>query len=71
MRAYACIAGMDYWQTKRKEAEAELEAARTLSALKAAARKLMLARPELKRLEQAPKRASRSNRGSASAGASS
>jgi hypothetical protein len=53
LRVPAYISGMEYWKTKLKEVEAELEAARTLGALNGAARKLMLARRELKRLEQA------------------
>jgi hypothetical protein len=61
----------EYWRAKLREAEAELEAGSTLTAVNAAAKRLMLARRELKLLEQAPKRARRSNRGRASAGVSS
>jgi hypothetical protein len=74
-RARAYIAGMDlkYWQAALREAEAELDAARTRTELDAAAKKFQRARAALKELEIAakgkPKR--RSSRGRASAGASS
>jgi hypothetical protein len=61
----------EYWQKALRQAERELEAARTLTALNAAAKRLMLARRELKLLEQPPKRARSSNRGRESAGAAS
>jgi hypothetical protein len=66
VRAY--IAGMNdfaYWTTKLQEAERELEAATRRSAVNAAARRLMLAKAGLKRLE--PPRTAHS-RGSRSAG---
>ena len=72
-RAHAYIDGMDlrYWQTALREAEAELDAARTRSELDAAAKKFQRAKAALKELEIAaegkPKR--RSSRGRASAGA--
>ena len=74
-RARAYIAGMDlrYWQTALREAEAELDAARTRSEINAAAKRFQRAKAALKELEIAaegkPKR--RSSRGRASAGASS
>jgi hypothetical protein len=74
-RARAYIAGMDitYWQTALREAEGQLDAARTRSELNAAAKKLQRAKAALKELEAEtagkPKR--RSSRGRASAGASS
>jgi hypothetical protein len=43
-----------YWQKQLREAEAELDAARTRSALDAAAKKLQRAKAELKRLEAEP-----------------
>jgi hypothetical protein len=52
-----------YWQTAVREAEAELDAARTRSEIAAAARKLERAKAELKRLEgQAAKPRSRQRR---------
>jgi hypothetical protein len=44
-----------YWQKALRQAERELEAARTLSALNAAAKRLMLARRELELLEHRPR----------------
>ena len=61
----------EYWTKKLRDAERELETAKKRSDVNAAAQKLQRARAELKGLEQAPKRAHRSNRGRASAGASS
>jgi hypothetical protein len=56
-----------YWITKLRDAEAELESARTRTAINAAAKRVMRAKAELKRLEaDRPKRPSR---GSRSAGA--
>jgi hypothetical protein len=48
----------DYWTKKLQQAEAELDAATTLTAVKAAAKKLQRAKAELKELEAAkrPKR---------------
>jgi hypothetical protein len=61
----------DYWKTALQEALAELDAARGKVALDAAARKVMRARTELKRMG-APKRPKRkSNCGAASADAAS
>jgi hypothetical protein len=40
-----------YWTKKLREAERELNAARTRTAVSAAAKKLMRAKAELKRLE--------------------
>ena len=72
-RAY--IAGMDlrYWQTALREAEAELDAARTRTELNAAAKKFQRAKAALKELEIAAdgKPKLRSSRGRAAAGASS
>jgi hypothetical protein len=45
-----------YWTKKLQEAERELDAARTRTAVNAAAKKLHLAKAELKRLEQKPTR---------------
>jgi hypothetical protein len=44
----------DYWAEKLREAEAELDAATTLTAVKAAAKKLQRAKAELKELEGKP-----------------
>jgi hypothetical protein len=44
-----------YWQKKLREAEAELEAARTRTAVNAAAKRVQLAKAELRRLEQKAK----------------
>ena len=55
-RAGAYIPAMDdlaYWTKKLQEAERELEAARTRTAVNAAAKKLHLAKSELRRLEKA------------------
>ena len=61
-----------YWTEKLRQAERELDAARTRTALGEAARKFQEARAELKRLEieraERPKR--KPSRGSRSAGAS-
>jgi hypothetical protein len=43
---------LTYWTAKLKEAERELEAAARRSEVNAAAKKLQLAKAELKRLEQ-------------------
>jgi hypothetical protein len=62
-----------YWTKAIREAEQELEAATTLTAVNAAAKKLQRAKAELKALEvesiERPKR--RPSRGGASAAASS
>jgi hypothetical protein len=62
-----------HWTKALREAEAELEAAKALSAVNAAAKKVMHAEAELKQLEaeaaQQPKR--RPSRGAEAAGASS
>jgi hypothetical protein len=62
-----------YWQAALREAEAELDAARTRTELDAAAKKFQRAKAALKELELAakdkPKR--RASRGRTSAGASS
>jgi hypothetical protein len=52
----ATFYGMDqeYWTKQLREAEAELEAAKTLSAVNAAAKKLQRAKAELKALEGEP-----------------
>jgi hypothetical protein len=63
---------LTYWTEKLRQAEQELDAARTRTALGEAARKFQQARAELKRLEmdrEQPKR--RASRGSRSASASS
>jgi hypothetical protein len=63
----------DFWTKELRETEAELAAAKRRTELNAAAKKLMLAKAQLKRLEaetaDRPKR--RPSRGSRSAGASS
>jgi hypothetical protein len=73
-RGLTCtIAAMDareYWTRQLREAQAELVAARRRTELNAAAKRLTVARRELRLLEQAPKKARRFNRGSRSAGAS-
>ena len=43
--------GITYWQKALREAERELDAARTHTALNAAAEKLMCAKEAMKRLE--------------------
>jgi hypothetical protein len=60
---FACarryIRGMtdrEYWTKKLQEAERELDAATTRTAVNAAAKRVMLAKRELKRLEQKPTR---------------
>lgn len=67
--------GMDraHWQKELRKAEAELEAARTLTAVKVAARKLQRAKTELKSLEDAPaeRPKRRASRGRASGATSS
>jgi len=74
-RAPAYIGGMDdvtYWTEKLRQAEQELDAARTRSAVDEAAARYQRAKADLKRLEAdraAPKR--RTNRGRASAASSS
>jgi hypothetical protein len=63
--------GRDYWTKALREAERELEAATTRTAVNTAAKKLQRAKAELKALEaekaDRPKR--KSSRGSRSAGA--
>jgi hypothetical protein len=63
----------EFWTRKLREAEAELDEAKTRTALDAAAKKLQRARAALKALEaeQAEKPKRRPSRGSGSAGASS
>ena len=48
----------EYWTRKLREAERELEAATTSTAINGAMKRLMLAKAELKRLEQKPAQAS-------------
>jgi hypothetical protein len=64
---------VQYWTKALKDAEAELEAARTRTAVNAAAKKLQRAKAELKALEDVPVKTARrgSSRGRASEGASS
>ena len=65
---------LEYWKKALREAERELEAATTRSAVNVAAKKVMRAKQELKRPEEPPAgRATRrrTSRGSASADASS
>jgi hypothetical protein len=64
------LPGMDdraYWTEQLREIEAELDTAKTRTALNAAARKLQRTRAELKRLEaeqaERPKRPSRGGPG--------
>jgi succinate dehydrogenase/fumarate reductase flavoprotein subunit len=45
----------DYWTEKLREAEQELDAATTLTAVKAAAKKLQRAKAELKELRERTK----------------
>jgi hypothetical protein len=63
----------DYWQKQLRDAEAELEAAKTLTAVNAAAKKLQRAKAELEALKviptEKPKRGA--TRGRASGAASS
>ena len=47
------ITDFDYWTKQLKRAEQELDAATRLSDVNAAAKRLMLAKAELKRLEAA------------------
>jgi hypothetical protein len=63
----------EYWRTALREAEAELDAARTRTEVDAAAKKLQRAKAELRALEDMPadRPKQRSSRGSGSAGASS
>jgi hypothetical protein len=49
---FAAMDDRAYWTMKLREAEAELKAARTRSAVNAAAKKLDLAKAELRRLER-------------------
>jgi hypothetical protein len=49
----AAMSDREYWTKKLKDAERELEAATRLSDVNTAAKKLMRAKAELKRLEQA------------------
>jgi hypothetical protein len=71
-RAY--IGGMDdltYWTNKLREAEAELDAAKTRSQVDEAASRYQRAKAELRALEHAAKKPRRrTNRGRASAAAS-
>jgi hypothetical protein len=60
-----------YWTKALREAEHELEAATTLTAVKAAAKKLQRAKAELKELERAERPKRRASRGASSGGASS
>jgi hypothetical protein len=64
---------VQFWTRKVREAEAELDAAITRTALEAAAKKLQRARAALKALnaEKAEKPNRRASRGGASEGASS
>jgi hypothetical protein len=48
------MSDLEFWTKKLREAEAELEAATTRSAVNAAAKRLMLAKEQLARLEQKP-----------------
>jgi hypothetical protein len=63
----------DYWTRELREAEAELEAATRRSDVNAAAKRLQLAKAQLKRLEAeaAERPTRRTSRGSGPAGASS
>jgi hypothetical protein len=63
---------VQFWTRKVREAEAELDAAKTRTALDAAAKKLQRARAALKALEaeQAEQAKHRASRGSGSAGVS-
>ena len=45
---------LEFWTKQLREAEPELEAARTRTELNAPAKQLMLAKGQLKRLEGAP-----------------
>jgi hypothetical protein len=63
------MSDLEYWTRKLQEAEVELEAARTRTAVNAAAKKLQLAKAEVKRLEQ--KAPIRQASGAASSAASS
>ena len=61
-----------YWQTALREAEAELDAARTCTEVNAAAKTFQRAKAELKALEDMPAEMPKAAiRGSASGGASS
>jgi hypothetical protein len=51
-----------YWRNALREAEAELEAAKTLTAVKAAAKKLQHAKAELKALGEVPTRPAKRGR---------
>lgn len=48
------MSDLDYWTAALRKAEQELDAAATRTAINAAAKKLQLAKAELKRLQQAP-----------------
>ena len=50
-RAYIAAMDLKFWQKVLREAERELDAATTRTALDAAAKKLMRAKAELKRLQ--------------------
>jgi len=67
-RRYNPRHGVKYWQKELREAEAELDAATTLTAVRAAAKRLQRAKAELKALEaetkeQAKRRATRGEAG--------
>jgi hypothetical protein len=51
VRAHIAAMDLKFWQKALREAERELDAATTRTALDAAARKLMRAKAELKRLQ--------------------
>ena len=51
VHAYIAAVDLKFWQKALREAERELEAATTRTVLDAAAKKLMRAKAELKRLE--------------------
>ena len=50
-RTYIAATDLKFWQKALREAERELDAATTRTALDAAAKKLMRAKAELKRLQ--------------------
>lgn len=55
-----------YWQKQLREAEAELDATKTLTAINAAAKRLQRAKAELKELEAAERPKRRATRGAGS-----
>jgi hypothetical protein len=61
---------LNFWTKKLREAERELEAATKRSDVNAAAKKLQLAKAELKALERQGPRASECSRNNASSGES-